>query len=63
MSPLLANIALSVLDQHVHGPWQPGGVMSNRIHRALRRRRGLPNWRIVATRTISLFSCSAVVTM
>ena len=31
MSPLLANIALSVFDQHVHGPWQPGGVMSNRI--------------------------------
>src|SRR5882757_9248982 len=25
LSPLLANIALSVLDEHLHGPWQPGG--------------------------------------
>lgn len=47
MSPLLANIALSVLDEHVHGPWQPGGVMSTQTRRALRRRRDLPNWRIV----------------
>ena len=28
LSPLLANIALSVLDEHLHGPWQPGGAMS-----------------------------------
>ena len=24
LSPLLANIALHALDEHVHGPWQPG---------------------------------------
>ena len=47
LSPLLANIALSVLDEHVHGPWRPGGVMSTPTRRALRRRRALPNWRIV----------------
>jgi hypothetical protein len=27
-SPLLANIALAVLDEHLHGPWQPGGEMA-----------------------------------
>ena len=31
LSPLLANIALSVLDEHVHGPWRPGGAMSTTI--------------------------------
>ena len=30
LSPLMANIALSVLDEHLHGPWQPGGTMSTR---------------------------------
>jgi RNA-directed DNA polymerase len=33
LSPLLANIALSVLDEHLHRPWQPGGVMSTRSRR------------------------------
>lgn len=47
LSPLLANIALSALDEHVHGLWRPGGAMSSPVSRALRRRRGLPNWRIV----------------
>jgi RNA-directed DNA polymerase len=47
LSPLLANIALSVLDEHVHAPWQPGGAMSTTYWRAKRRRSGLPNWRIV----------------
>ena len=47
MSPLLANIALSVLDEHVQA-----AVAASRRHehhrgRARRRRRGLPNWRIV----------------
>jgi RNA-directed DNA polymerase len=28
LSPLLANIALGVLDEHVHAPWLPGGTMS-----------------------------------
>ena len=27
LSPLLANIALSVLDEHLTGPWKPGGAM------------------------------------
>jgi RNA-directed DNA polymerase len=47
LSPLLANIALSVLDEHVHGPWKPGGAMSTPSRRARRRAKGLPNWRIV----------------
>lgn len=47
LSPLLANIALSALDEHVHAPWRPGGSMSTSSRRAGRRRKGLPNWRIV----------------
>jgi len=47
LSPLLANIALSALDEHVHGPWRPGGTMSTPSRRARRRAKGLPNWRIV----------------
>jgi Transposase, Mutator family len=34
LSPLLANIALSALDEHVHGPWVTGGVMSTPRRRA-----------------------------
>src|SRR4051794_26050980 len=47
LSPLLANIALSVLDEHLHRPWQPGGAMSTSSRREARRAKGLPNWRIV----------------
>jgi RNA-directed DNA polymerase len=47
LSPLLANIALSALDEHVHGPWLTSGVMSTPRRRARRRAKGLPNWRIV----------------
>ncbi|WP_344933053.1 group II intron reverse transcriptase/maturase [Sphaerisporangium flaviroseum] len=47
LSPLLFNIALSVLDEHMHGPWQQGGTMSTPSRRVHRRRKGLPNWRIV----------------
>jgi RNA-directed DNA polymerase len=47
LSPLLANIALSVLDEHLHRPWQPGGALSTRSRRERRRATGLPNWRIV----------------
>ena len=46
-SPLLANIALAVLDEHLHGPWQPGGEMATTSRRARRRAKGLPNWRVV----------------
>ncbi len=47
LSPLMANIALSVLDEHLHGPWQPGGAMSTSSRRVRRRAKGLPTWRIV----------------
>jgi RNA-directed DNA polymerase len=47
LSPLLANIALAVLDEHVHGLWLEGGAMSTPRRRARRRAKGLPNWRIV----------------
>ena len=47
LSPLLANIALSVLDEHLHAPWKPGGEMSTRVQRAKRVRHREPNWRIV----------------
>jgi RNA-directed DNA polymerase len=47
LSPLLANIALGVLDEHVHAPWLPGGAMSTASRRHARRSMGLPTWRIV----------------
>lgn len=47
LSPLLANIALSVLDEHLQRPWLPGGVMSTDYRRHVRRRNGLPIWRVV----------------
>jgi RNA-directed DNA polymerase len=47
LSPLLANIALSVLDEHVMAPWKPGGAMSSEGKRAYRRRKGAPTWRLV----------------
>jgi RNA-directed DNA polymerase len=47
LSPLAANIALAVLDEHVHGSWLDGGTMSTPGRRAPRRAKGLPNWRIV----------------
>ena len=42
LSPLLANIALSALDDHFARQWQPGTVQ-----RAKRRKKGLGNWRLV----------------
>jgi RNA-directed DNA polymerase len=47
LSPLLANIALSALDEHVMGPWKPGGTMSSDSRRFTRVAKNLPNWRIV----------------
>jgi RNA-directed DNA polymerase len=47
VSPLLANIALSVLDEHVMAPWKPGGTMSTSGKRAYRRSKGRPTWRII----------------
>jgi RNA-directed DNA polymerase len=47
LSPLLANIALSVLDEHLHEPWRPGGAMSTAYLRSRRRVHGQPRWRVV----------------
>jgi RNA-directed DNA polymerase len=47
LSPLIFNIALTVLDEHVMGGWKAGGAMATDDRRTARRRRGLPNWRIV----------------
>ena len=45
LSPLLSNVALSVLDEHIaHGPGGPG---IGRVVAAKRRRHGLPNYRLV----------------
>jgi hypothetical protein len=41
MSPLLANIALSALDEHFARQWEP-----NPGKRERRARKGLGNWRI-----------------
>ena len=47
LSPLIFNIALSALDEHLTAPWKEGGTMSTDYKRTARRRKGLPNWRIV----------------
>jgi RNA-directed DNA polymerase len=44
LSPLLSNVALSVLDEHIARG--PGGPAASRLDRAKRRRRGLPNYRL-----------------
>ncbi|MEU3457478.1 group II intron reverse transcriptase/maturase [Micromonospora sp. NPDC006766] len=45
LSPLLANIALSVLDDHIAG--KPGGPSSSGWERSKRRRAGLANFRLI----------------
>lgn len=47
LSPLIFNVALSALDEHLHRDWLPGGQMDGQYPRRKRRRHGLPNWRIV----------------
>ena len=47
LSPLIFNIAMTALDEHLMAPWKPDGAMSTRVKRAARRRNGLPNWRFV----------------
>ena len=47
LSPLLANIALTALDEHLMAPWKPGGAMSTQMRRRTRVRKNLPNWRLV----------------
>ena len=46
LSPLIFNVALSALDEHVMGPWKPGGAMSTPGKRAYRRSKEAPTWRI-----------------
>ena len=45
LSPLLANIALSALDEHFDQQWQQ--AMGTTKRRATRKRRGLGNWRLI----------------
>jgi RNA-directed DNA polymerase len=45
LSPLLANVALSALDDHFAGQWQT--LMKTKSQRQARRRRGLANWRMI----------------
>ena len=47
LSPLIFNVAMSALDEHLHAPWKPGGVMATRSRRGWRQAKGQPNWRIV----------------
>ena len=47
LSPLIFNVVMSALDEHVMAPWKPGGAMSTNGKRAYRRSRGRPTWRIV----------------
>ncbi|WP_371672298.1 group II intron reverse transcriptase/maturase [Streptomyces sp. NBC_00289] len=47
LSPLLANIALSALDEHLTRPWEPNGEMATSHLRRRRRATRRPNWRIV----------------
>lgn len=45
LSPLLANVALSRLDEYFDQQWQ--GPMGNRYRRTKRLREGLGNWRLI----------------
>jgi RNA-directed DNA polymerase len=45
LSPLMANIALSALDEHFDRQWRQ--EMGTAGQRALRKRKGLGNWRLV----------------
>jgi RNA-directed DNA polymerase len=47
LSPLLANIALSVLDEHLMAPWKPDGAMGSEYRRARQRRQNAATWRLV----------------
>jgi RNA-directed DNA polymerase len=47
LSPLIFNVAMTVLDEHVMEPWKPGGPMSTNGKRAYRRSRAQPTWRMV----------------
>jgi RNA-directed DNA polymerase len=31
LSPLIFNVAMTVLDVHLHRPWKPGGAMAPQL--------------------------------
>jgi len=45
LSPLLANVALSAIDDHFHQQWRE--QMGTPVQRAKRRRHGLGNWKLI----------------
>ncbi|MFG2586585.1 reverse transcriptase domain-containing protein [Streptomyces malaysiensis] len=45
LSPLLSNVALSVLDEYI--AQAPGGPTAGKVDRARRHRHGLPNYRLI----------------
>jgi RNA-directed DNA polymerase len=47
LSPLIFNIAMTGLDEHLMAPWKPGGDMATGNRRTARRRNGRPTWRLV----------------
>ncbi|MFJ1677944.1 reverse transcriptase domain-containing protein [Streptomyces sp. NPDC088251] len=47
LSPLLANTALSALDERLTRPWEPNGEMTTSHLRRRRRATGRPNCRVV----------------
>ena len=47
LSPLIFNVVMTALDEHVMDPWKDGGAMSTNGKRAYRRSKGRPTWRIV----------------
>ena len=60
LSPLLANIALSVLDEHVMAPWRPDGVMANDLPTQPSSLQGSADVADLSVmRTISPCSCTA----
>jgi RNA-directed DNA polymerase len=47
LSPLIFNVVMSVLDEHLHAPWKNGGSMSTESRRAYLRRKRSPTWRLI----------------
>ncbi|HEX6520313.1 MAG TPA: group II intron reverse transcriptase/maturase [Streptosporangiaceae bacterium] len=47
LSPLIFNIAMTALDEHLTAAWEDGGAMSTRSRRSTRHRKGLPNYRFI----------------
>src|SRR5436190_1155849 len=59
LSPLLANIALHVLDEHVMAPWKLDGTMGTLYRRHARRGKGQRRGGSCVTRTTSSCWCTA----